>query len=327
MIAMANCDPLVMADQEWEGGGPFPVRNYSPIQLLFLSLPPEKAMTLSRGSFEVGVEASESSILLIESNPQINLLMKFEIFRSALHFKYGLAHQLEIGIEVPYLDRDGGFLDPFIMSIEEGFSNLNPNRVRFANGSFGGYSIRRNGILILSGEDNQSGLGDISLRGKWKILTESRLLPAAAIQGAVKFPTGNFNRAFGSGKMDLGVGLALQKSITNRLNFYFNQTLIFPGGDFGTTDLALNRIDTTVIALEYLWTSRFSLAVQFDYYTSPFHDTGSSILDNGTAEGVLGFYYRIRPRLLWQLYAIENFMNPQGSAADLSLTTDITYRF
>ncbi|MHB8481577.1 MAG: DUF3187 family protein [Nitrospiria bacterium] len=324
---MINFDRFAMADQALEGAGPFPVRNYSPIQLLFLSLPVEKATTLPRASYEVSLEAAESNIVLREWNPQIYIQMKFETFRSEVQFKYGLTNQLEVGLEIPYLDRDGGFLDPFIMSIEKGFSNLNPIRVDFANGSFGGYTIARNGKTILSGGDNQTGPGDIALSGKWQILTESWGHPAIALRAAVKFPTGDFDRAFGSGKPDLGIGLALQRQINGRWIFYLNQNVVFPGGHFGTTDLTLNPIDTTAIAVEYLWTPRFSITGQFDYYTSPFHNTGSSVLDNGTAEGVLGFNYKIKPHLLWKLYAIDNFVNPPGSAADLSLVTNIAYRF
>ncbi len=327
MIGVINSNRFAMADPAWEGAGPFPVRNFSPLQLLFLSLPAEKATTLPRGSYEVGVEAAESNTLLIESTPQINLLLKFETFRSAFHFKYGLTNQVEVGLEIPVINRDAGFLDPFIMSVEDAFSNLNPNRVKFSDGSFGGYTITQNGKTILSGGDNQTGLGDIALSGKWVLLTESQVQPAVALRGAVKFPTGDFDRAFGSGKGDLGVGLAIQKEISGRWIFYLNQNVVFPGGHFGTTDLTLNRIDTTAIALEYLWTPRFSVTGQFDYYTSPFHETGSHVLDNGIAEGVLGCNYRIRPYLLWQLYGIENFQNPEGSAADFSLVTDMRYRF
>jgi hypothetical protein len=319
-------DCFAMADQSLEGSGPFPVRNYSPIQFLFLSLPAEKATTLPRASFEISLEAVESSTALREWIPNY-ILMKFETFRSEVQFKYGLPNQLEVDLEIPFLDRDGGFLDPFIMSVEEGFSNFNSDRVSFANGSFGGFTVIHNGKTILSGGDNQSGVGDIALSGKWQFLTESGKHPAIALRAAVKFPTGDFDRAFGSGKGDLGVGLAFQKQLNDRLIFFFNQNAVFPGGHFGTTDLAMNRIDTTVIALEYLWTPRFSITGQFDFYTSPFHDTGSSILDNGIAEGVLGFNYKFKPNLLWKLYAIENFINPPGSAADFSLATDITYRF
>ncbi len=327
VIGMIYFDHFAMADQDWKAAGPFPVRNFSPVQLLFLSLPAEKAATLPRGSYEVSVEAAESNTFLMESTPQIDLLLKFETFRSALHFKYGLTNQLEAGLEIPVLYRDAGFLDPFIMSVEEAFSNFNSNRIKFADGSFGGYTITQNGRTILSGGDNQTGLGDIALSGKWVFLTESRGQPAVALRGAVKIPTGDFEQAFGSGKPDLGIGLALQKQINDRWIFYLNQNVVFPGGHFGTTDLTLNPIDTTAIAIEYLWTSRFSVTGQFDYYTSPFHDTGSHVLDNGTAEAVLGFNYQIRTHLLWQLYGIENFQNPEGSAADFSLATHISYRF
>ncbi|MBI1822584.1 MAG: DUF3187 family protein [Nitrospirae bacterium] len=327
ILAIIHFNRCAWAEQAFEGTGPFPVRNYSPIQLLFLSMPAENATTLPRGLYEVRFEAVESNILLVESTPKINLLLKFETFRSELQLKYGFKKSIELGLEIPFLDRMCGFLDPFIMSVEEGFSNLNANRVKLGISSFGGYLITQNGKTILSGADNETGMGDIVLSGKWGLVAEGLWQPAFAVRGAVKFPTGDFSRAFGSGRSDTGIGLALHKQIYGRWFLYFNQNVVFPGGHFGSTDITLNPIYSTSIACEYLLSSRFSFTAQFDYYSSPFHDTESHILDNGTAEWVLGFNYKTRHQIVWQFYAIENFENPEGSAADFSLVTDLTYRF
>lgn len=66
---------------------------------------------------------------------------------------------------------------------------------------------------------------------------------------------------------------------------------------------------------------------QLDYDMTPFHGTGTRILDHGVAEEALGLNYQIRPHLLWQLYGIENFNSPKGAAADFTLATDVVFRF
>lgn len=307
--------------------GPFPTRNYNPAQLLFLSFPAEKATTLPLGTYEVRLEVAESNTILMESTSRVNALLKFETIRSSVHLKYGLTDRLEVGLEIPYLYRDGGYLDPFIISVEKAFSGLNPQRLTFTDGAFGGYVIERDGKTILSGQDRQSGLGDVVLSGNYLVLQEEPSQPALALRGALKFPMGDFDRAFGSGHPDVGIGLALQKTLGNRWVFYLNQDVVFPVGKFGHTDLTLRPIFTTNIATEFLWTSRSSIVGQLDYYTTPFHGTGTQILDHGASEVALGLNYHIRPDLLWQLYGIENFNSPKGAAADFTLGTDLVARF
>ncbi|MBI3812040.1 MAG: DUF3187 family protein [Nitrospirae bacterium] len=181
-----------LAEQLWEGGGPFPNRNYNPVQLLFLSLPAEKATTLSRGSYGFSLEVAESNTILIESTSRVDALLKFETFRAALHVKYGFTDRLEIGLEIPYYHRNEGLLDPFIMSMEGAFRSRSLDRIRFTDGSFGGYTIRRDGEIILSGEDHQFGLGDLVFSGKYIVLAEGSGQPAVALRGAIKLPTGGF---------------------------------------------------------------------------------------------------------------------------------------
>lgn len=320
-------DRLSVADPSVEGNGPFPNRNYNPVQLLFLSLPSEKATPLPLHSYEISLELVESNTILIESDSQFDVTMKFETFRSALHLKYGLTDRLEIGLEIPYYYRNGGFLDPFIMSVENDVGQLNADRIKFHDGEFGGYEITQGGETILSGEDHQIGFGDVSLSGKYLMLDEGLKRPAVSLRVALKVPMGDFDKAFGSGNPDIGFGLVVQKGILARWLFYLNQSVVIPGGDFGSTDLTLRAIYSAASAVEFMWTDSFSLVGQIDYYTSPFHGTGNRALDNGVFEAVFGFNYRFKPHLLLQLYGIENFAVPRGASADFTLGSNIAVRF
>jgi len=313
------------ADELSGGGGPFPTRNYNPVQLLFLSLPIEKATTLPEGGLEIKLEAAESSTLLYESTPDTEVKIKFETLRTSLTLKYGLPKRLEVGVEIPILMRSSGFLDPFIVWTENTFNYANPDRDEFKEGQFGGYTITSNGETIISGVNNQSGIGDIVLSAKYAVLTEGPRRPVVSLRLAVKFPTADFTKQFGSGKLDVGIGLALQKTVWDRLMLYLNQNVVFPTGDFEKTDLTLHPVSTTAGAAEWLWASWFSTVVQLDYYTTPFHGTGTRALDNTVFEIAFGTNVRIISRLLWQLYGIENFHQPEGeAAADFTLGTALT---
>ena len=100
---------------------------------------------------------------------------------------------------------------------------------------------------------------------------------------------------------------------------------VFPTGRIA--GLALQPVVSGLVAVEYLWTETFSITAQFDYYSPPFHGTGTRVLDKGVTESVLGVSYLVLPGLVWQLYAVENLDFITGSAADFTLSTVLTYRF
>lgn len=312
------------------GKGPLPARNFNPIQLMFLSLPGEEADVLSRGRSQIRMGVSESSVIISEAHPDPNVdaALKFETFRFAFSFKHGVTDRLEGGIEIPVLYRDKGILDPFIISVEKAASRFSPNRIKFTRGSFGGYYIRRNGETLVSGDRGDYGLGDIVLFSKFLARGEGGGWPTLSLRGAVKLPTGSKGKLFGSGKADLGLGLTLQKMMHPRFVIYFNQNVVFPMGRFLYTGFTLNPISTTVLALEWIWSPKFSWLTQIDLYTSPFHGTGVRVLDLGVGEVAFGFDYALRPHVLWQLFGIENINKPYlGAAADFTLLTTVSYRF
>ncbi|MGH7275001.1 MAG: transporter, partial [Nitrospiria bacterium] len=223
---------------------------------------------------------------------------------------------------------DKGILDPFVISVEEAVSRFSPNRLEFNRGSYGGYSITRNGEILVSGERGDYGLGDIVLQGKFLVWREMVGSPSISLRGAIKLPTGRKDFLFGSGKVDLGLGLSMQKEIHPRLIVYLNQDVVFPTGPFLDTGFTLNPISTTIVALEWMWSPRFSWLTQLDLYTSPFHSTGVDALDQGVSEVAFGFDYALRPHVLWQLFGIENLNRPyQGAAADFTAVTTVSYRF
>jgi len=310
--------------------GPLPARNFNPIQLMFLAMPGEEATVLPAGRSQVRMEVAESTVIIseIHGDPNVEAVLKFETFRFAFILKNGITNRVEGQVEIPILYRDKGILDPFIISVEDAVSRFSPNRLEFNRGSFGGYSITRNGEILVSGERGDFGLGDIVLQGKFLAWRETTKWPSLSLRGAIKLPTGRKDLLFGSGKVDLGLGFGMQKEIHRRLIVYLNQGVVFPMGHFLDTGFTLNPISTTIFAVEWIWSPRFSWLTQIDFYTSPFHSTGVLALDRFVSEVAFGFGYTLRPHVLWQLFGIENFNKPDfGAAADFTALTTVSYRF
>jgi hypothetical protein len=307
-----------------EGFGPFPVRNFQPFQQLVLSLPGDRATVVKPGTLDVRLELAETASIFNEGSPQTTVTVKFETLRSGLFLRYGATDKLELGIEVPVLYRWDGFMGGAITATERATTGLNPARAALSNTNFA-FNVIHSGQTVMSGGPGATGLGDTTLMSKYQLLTESATVPALSLRSAVKLPTGDQSEFFGSGSPDFALGLAAEKLLAGRWILYANLTGVVPTGSIA--GFALQPTISGMAVVEYLWSENLSITAHFDFYSTPFHGTGSDVFDKGVTETVLGFSYRIAPHWLWQAYAVENVDFITGSAPDFTLSTLITYRF
>lgn len=306
-----------------EGFGPFPVRNFQPIQQLVLSMPGDRAAVLKRGVLDVRVELAETASIFRDEVPQAGVTMKFETLRSGLFLRYGATERWELSVEVPVLYRYHGFMDGPIKAIERATTGLSP--ARGALGSGYAFNISRGGQTVASGREGAVGLGDSTVMSKYQLLPETASLPAVSVRTALKLPTGDEGQFFGSGSPDVGIGLAVEKGFGGRWVVYGNLNGVVPTGRIA--GMPLQPTISGLVAVEYLWSENLSFTAQFDYYSTPFHGVGTRVLDKGVTESAVGFSYRLTEHLLWQGYGIENLDFITGSAADFTLSTLLTYRF
>jgi len=307
-----------------EGFGPFPVRNFQALDQLVLGMPGERATVLHKGDFDVRLEVANTASIARDSEAQAEVTMKFETVRAGLFLRYGLTDRLEIGVEVPALHRYEGFMEGAIKGVENATTGLSPPRKALADTNYA-FNVSTGGRTRFTGSNGATGLGDVSFFGKYHLLKETAALPAMSLRVAVKAPTGDTAEVFGSGHPDAGIGLALEKTLAAQWITYVNVNGVFPTGRIA--ELPVQPVVSGLVAIEYLWTENFSITAQFDYYSPPFHGTGTRVLDKGVTESVLGVSYRVLPGLVWQLYAVENLDFITGSAADFTLSTVLTYRF
>ena len=306
-----------------EGFGPFPVRNFQPIQQLVLSMPGDRAAVLKQGVLDVRLELTETASIFRDQSSQANVTMKFETLRSGLFLRYGATERWEFSVEVPLLYRYRGFMDGPIKAVERATTGLSPVRNALGNSGYA-FNISRGGRTVASGREGAVGLGDSTVISKYQVLLETAWMPAVSIRTALKLPTGDEGQFFGSGSPDFGFGLAVEKGFGGRWVVYGNLNGVVPTGRIA--GMPLQPTMSGLVALEYLWSENLSFTTQFDYYSTPFHGVGTRVLDKGVTESVAGFSYRLTQHLLWQGYGVENLDFITGSAADFTLSTLLTYR-
>jgi len=307
-----------------EGFGPFPVRNFHPIQQLVLNMPGDRAAVLKQGVLDFRLELAETASIYRDNSPQAVTTMKFETLRSGLFLRYGVAERWELSVEVPVLYRSLGFLDGPIETVERATTGVSPARNALGQSGYV-FNISRGGRTIASGREGVVGLGDSTVMSKYQLLSETSVMPTVSIRTALKLPTGNEGQFYGSGSPDFGFGLAAEKGFGGRWVVYVNINGVAPTGRIA--GLSLHPTISSIIAVEYLWSENLSFTAQFDYYSTPFRGVGTRVLDKGVTESVAGFSYRLTQHFLWQGYAVENLDFITGSAADVTISTLLTYRF
>ncbi len=314
------------------GAGPMSIRNQMPLYLIFLQMAPENAGVREHKKFEINADYTVSNITVSAFTPATSLYdiqIDLEVSRITIDFRYGLYNNLEIGLELPYISLSSGYLDGPIESIEDVIDARTP-RSRERQGSYEfDYTFKYNNQFLIYQKHSVEGLGDIVLNSKYHLLKErSWFLPNISLRAAVKFPTAEKNDLLGSGEIDYGIGLLLDKCFFGRAFVYAgaNAVMIEKPSFFSALGLE-EQIFSGMLAIEYLFTKRFSLVTQVTGNTTPYPFTDTNPLDNEAYELGIGLNYAFKKDtdLLYHFGITENIS--AASSPDVSLHTGLKWRF
>ncbi len=212
-----------------EGFGPFPVRNFNPLQQLVLNMPGDRATVLPKGGLDVRLELAETAAVYSELPAGATAQVKFETLRSGLFLRYGATSRLEVAVEIPMLYRYTGFMSGMIEAVEKATTGLSPARSALSQVSYI-YNVSRNGQQIVNGTNGALGLGDSMIQAKYQLLRESSFMPALSVRTAIKVPTGVEHEFLGSGSPDFGLGVAQEKEQSDRWVMQGNFNGVSPTG-------------------------------------------------------------------------------------------------
>lgn len=188
---------------------PFATQNQSPVVMIY-GLPAIGDPSLvppGKVDGRLTLDIANNFVEISKDKPGgEEIVLDGESTRVTLDLRYGVARRFELGLQIPYITVNGGFLDSFI----EGFHN--------ATGAGGGirplepqnrflYYYEKDGKRPFYQTDSIEGLGDIRLTGGWQ--WHEGPSGDVALRASLKFPTGD--RFLGSGSMDLALWLTARK--------------------------------------------------------------------------------------------------------------------
>jgi hypothetical protein len=305
--------------------GPLRLVNQQPVQLLFLQPFPAPAEVTPWRHVDVDLNVAVTNTLVGNNNAEVTIDLDLEMVRTVLALRYGVYPHLEAGLFLPIIYTYDGILDGFILGVERLVTpkGERPLRKNQTAGDFA-YQVSRGRRLFIQGQDDALGIGDIVLQAKAKLLHEQDWFPTLSLRAAVKFPSGDPDRAFGSGEFDGSLGVLLQKTF-RRFTFYVNGDVTFPGQAFNDVGISLHPFFLGVFAVEFRVSRPLSLVLQVRGDTRPFHDT-TDILARRLIETDLGVNWAISRHLALQAGLAQDQVNSACCAADVSFFLNLTGR-
>jgi len=312
--------------------GPIDIRNQMPLYLFYLQMVPDKAEPVERNKFIINADYTVSNITVSAFTPASSLYdvqIDLEVSRVTLDFRYGLYDNLEIGLEVPYISLSSGYLDNLIEGVEDGIGARTP-RSRERQGSYEfDYTLRYNYNYLIEKKRSTHGLGDVVLNAKYHLLKEKGWFsPNISLRSAIKFPTAEKDDLLGSGKWDYGVGLLIDKGFFDRFFIYTGANVVMiEKPDFLSILGIKDYIYSGMLAMEFLFTKRFSFVLQASGNSTPYPYSNTNPLDNDAYELVVGFNYRWKEKTdaVWNFSIAENIS--AASSPDVSLHTGLNWKF
>lgn len=165
------------------------------------------------------------------------------------------------------------------------------------------------------GDNNQEGIGDISLRPELFLITEDKYIPAVSFAGTVKTHSGDEDRGLGSGETDYSLSLQFSKDFSP-LKCHFNLGYTFKGQPEGE---AVDDVIFYNLGFEYKLNGRIDLVGELVGQTN-----SDPAANSEPFECLVGFIYSAGENIALD-FGIGTGLT--SASPDLRVTSGITYSF
>lgn len=309
--------------------GPLPYRNREPLNAPFLLPQPTDGRVLGTGKERWDGRLEVVNDLFTQTGSENRRYeTDFEEQRFYIGYARGIGGRQEVGIEVPWVARNGGFLDTFVNNWHRIFGFAGGGREDLPDYRTLYRVNAADGRSIINTDRGTSGFGDTVIEYRYG-LTElpsggapSRNIAATA-RGLVKIPTGRSISLIGSGAVDFGAGIALAARADRRWYAYGNATLVLLGKPKNDALDAKRTQIHTLLGIEYLLDGQTSLVAQTDNNPTPFR-SGLAYPDRPRRSFTFGAWRRLNENGRLFLGLSENDFGPLAKhAPDLALTLGV----
>jgi len=224
---------------------------------------------------------------MVRDSKDWSVRLDMEIAEIMIRYKKEVLPSLEVGVEVPVLSFNSGFLDGFLNSYHNFFGLSDYGRKNRPDNEFL-YEVEKQGALFLQGKNGSVGIGDIRFTVKKRLMTGN---PVVSLKADLELPTGKASEGFGSGNIDGGVSMLMDIKISERVMAYGNLGAIIPGDVRGREKIKLRESFYAGTGIEAAVFKEFSLLGQVLIQNSPYPKTGVPSIDRPSVILSLGGRY------------------------------------
>jgi Protein of unknown function (DUF3187) len=239
---------------------------------------------------------------MLKQSDQWSVQLDMELTELNLRYKKDIPGLCEVGVDVPVMRQTAGFMDGFLDWYHSTFDFPDYGRSTRPKNSFL-YEVKRDGVTVVQGNKDAIEIGDVRLSLKKMVYGND---PVVSIKADVELPTGDAPTGYGSGSVDWGVALLVDKTFNDWLRTYTNLGAVFPGKYRGYETIPLKDYYYGGVGLEAAVWRHVSLLGQVFAQTSPFPSMNISKIDDAAILLVLGGRY-----------------SSGNQSAELSLTEDL----
>jgi hypothetical protein len=251
--------------------GPLQVKNQLPL-FMYLNAP---YLETARIENSFSASFSYSSVYMVKESTEWDVGLDMEVAELNLRLKKNVKDFLEVGVDIPIVSFNSGFMDGFLRSYHEAFGFPDYGRSNRPDNDFL-YVVSRGGILIVDGRSGRISIGDLRLSLKKPILIGD---PAISIKGDMEFPTGNAKDGYGNGSIDAGIAVLFDKKLGEKVTTYFNIGAVLPGDFEGNGTIELKEYLYGGAGVEACLWKKLSLLGQVLIQGSPYPGTDIALID------------------------------------------------
>lgn len=254
---------------------PIYVANQNPFVQIFGLPKPEPGTITPKGRLDAGFlyQVSNNAISSDAANGE-SIIWDGETAQYTIRFRYGVLDRLEIGVDIPFIQHGGGYLDSFIRSYHKMMGFPNDRQELFEKDQID-YQLSENGTTVYSMKEARSGLGDVRVAAAIPLLQKTdRAQRHLALRSLLKLPTGESRYLLGSGGADLSMGLAYSdyqtlQRIHTVLSSYFGA--VYMGNAEVLRDKQRHFAGYGGISLAWLASDHVELKLQWDMHSAFYH--------------------------------------------------------
>lgn len=264
---------------------PLYVKNLSPVSALY-GLPSQRsAQSQQAGSFALALHNSVANHYVLEGDGLEQANIDGETVRIAFEFRYGIAENWDVQVELPWVQYSGGHLDSAIDNWHDLWGMPDGGRPDVERDIL---NIGYNGpTSAFSLADKASGLGDVSVALSHSFYASEKATASAVL--GYKFASGDEDDLLGSGEDDifLAVRFSGSPSADSSLVWHGQAGYMLAGEADVVGDAQNSNLWFAGLSMDWRVASRFSLFAQLDIHSAPV-ESALTVIGDDAYMGSLG---------------------------------------